>query len=71
MPDDEVEAMAEAFYFVLLLRLRHQMANPGVGGPEANRVDPDSLNELDRRILKEAMRQARKLQDRIALDYRL
>ena len=71
MPNEEVEAMAESFHFVLLLRLRHQMANPGVAGAEANRIDPDSLNELDRRILREAMRQARKLQDRLALDYRL
>lgn len=71
LPADEVEAMVEAFHFVLLLRLRHQLAHPGAPGAEANRIDPDSLNELDRRILKEAMRQARKLQDRLALDYRL
>jgi CBS domain-containing protein len=29
------------------------------------------LNELDQRILKEAFRQARKLQKRLALDYQL
>jgi CBS domain-containing protein len=29
------------------------------------------LSQLDRRILKEALRQARKLQARIALDYQL
>jgi CBS domain-containing protein len=71
IPPEEVEAMVESFHFVLLLRLRHQMAHPGAAGPEANRIDPDALNELDRRILKEAMRHARKLQDRLALDYRL
>jgi CBS domain-containing protein len=32
---------------------------------------PDDLNELDRRILKEAFRQARKLQSRLAMDYQL
>ena len=36
-----------------------------------NRVDPDTLNELDRRVLKEAFRQARKLQLRLKLDYQL
>jgi len=42
------------------------------GGPapvahgSGNLVDPDTLNELDRRILKESMRQARKLQQRMA-----
>ncbi|MBK8065595.1 MAG: hypothetical protein IPK29_17435, partial [Betaproteobacteria bacterium] len=36
-----------------------------------NRIDPGSLNELDRRILKEAFRQAVKLQERMKLDYRV
>ena len=36
-----------------------------------NRLDPDQLYELDRRILKEALRQARKLQRRLAMDYRV
>lgn len=71
MPVEEVEAMADAFHFVLLLRLRHQMAQPEASGLDANRIDPEALNELDRRILKETIRQARKLQDRLALDYRL
>jgi CBS domain-containing protein len=36
-----------------------------------NHINPDSLNDLDRRILKEAFRQSRKLQTRLALDYQL
>jgi CBS domain-containing protein len=36
-----------------------------------NRIEVDRLNELDRRILKEALRQARKLQTHLALDYQL
>lgn len=71
LPAEEVEAMTASFHFVLLLRLRHQLAHRGVAGPEANRIDLESLNELDRRILKEAMRHARRLQDRLVLDYRL
>ena len=39
--------------------------------PADNRLDPNDLNELDRRILKEAFRQARKLQSRLKLDYQL
>ena len=35
------------------------------------RVDPDKLNELDRRILKESFRQARKIQSRLKLDYQV
>jgi len=66
----DVEAMIDGFYFIQLLRLRHQQdLSDGNGG--ANRIDPDSLNELDRHILKEAFKQARKLQDKLRLDYRL
>lgn len=69
MSPHEIEAAAEAFFFIQGLRLRVQL------GPEAlplpNRLDPDCLNEVDRRILKESFRQARKLQARLALDYRL
>ena len=36
-----------------------------------NRIRPEDLNEVERRILKEAFRQARKLQQRLKLDYKL
>ena len=36
-----------------------------------NRIRPDELNEVERRILKEAFRQARKLQQRLKLDYQI
>jgi len=36
-----------------------------------NFINPDALNDLDRRILREAFRQARKLQTRLRLDYQL
>jgi CBS domain-containing protein len=70
IPRDEIEAMVDAFHFLLLFRLRHQFSGerPGAG---ANRISLGDLNELDRRILKEAFRQARKLQTRLALDYNL
>ncbi|MDA0191649.1 MAG: hypothetical protein OSW77_15425, partial [Proteobacteria bacterium] len=35
----------------------------------ANRVDPDRLHELDRLILKESLKQARGLQQRLARAY--
>jgi CBS domain-containing protein len=65
----DVEAIVDGFYYIQLLRLRQQ--NTGGEGGAANRIDPDTLNELDRHILKEAFRQARKLQDKLKLDYRL
>ena len=36
-----------------------------------NLIRPDDLNEVERRILKESFRQARKLQQRLKLDYQL
>jgi CBS domain-containing protein len=65
-----VGAIVEGFEFVHLLRLRNQLRHDCPPGA-ANRVDPRRLNALDRIVLKEALRQARSLQGRIALDYRL
>lgn len=70
MPGPETEAAIDAFFYLQLLRLRGQQADPaGPGG--RNRLDPAALHEVDRRILKEALRQARHLQTRLALDYEL
>ena len=73
VPADEVRDVVDAFEFVQLLRLRTQhrrsAAGPGAIAGNANRVTLEELSELDRRILKEALRQVRKLQQRLALDY--
>ena len=65
------DAWIEAFLYIQLLRLRIQHRQSEAGSELSNRIDPDDLNDLDRRILKEAFRQARKLQARLALDYQL
>ncbi|MCX7177112.1 MAG: DUF294 nucleotidyltransferase-like domain-containing protein [Proteobacteria bacterium] len=67
---DDVAAMVEGFYFIQQLRLRHQQGD-GTRPDSANRIDPDHLNELHRHVLKEAFKQARKLQQKLQLDYRL
>lgn len=67
LPSTEVHAWVDAFQFLQGLRLRVQQR--GVPLAQANRVDVRQLSELDRRILKEAFRQARKLQQRLAVDY--
>ena len=66
----EAEAMVEAFQFVQTLRLNRQFAALADGGAP-NQIDLATLNELDQRILKEAFRQARKLQSRLKLNYAL
>jgi CBS domain-containing protein len=74
MDSAEIDAWIDALLFIQVLRMRrHDEA--GAQGVEDqvldNLIDPEKLNELDRRILKEAFRQARKLQARLAMEYHL
>ena len=66
----ENEGLVRAFYVIQGLRLRVQAPlEPGQAG--ANHLDPDKLDDFERRVLKEALLQARKLQSRLALDYQV
>ncbi len=70
----EIDAWIDALLFIQVLRLRHHDESSSNGTHDAaldNKIDPEKLNELDRRILKEAFRQARKLQARLSLEYHL
>ena len=70
----EIDAWVDALLFIQVLRLRHHdeaIAQGAADDALDNLIDPEELNELDRRILKEAFRQARKLQSRLALEYQL
>jgi CBS domain-containing protein len=67
----DVESAAAAFLAIQQLRLRNQASQDVLTEDTANRLDPDKLNELDRHILKESFRLARKLQQRLALDYQI
>jgi CBS domain-containing protein len=60
-----VAATVDAFQYLQLLRLRTQEGAPD----SVNRVDPYQLNEVDQRMLQEALRQARKLQQRLQTTY--
>lgn len=66
---EETKALIEALNFIQILRLRHQQLDDRPGEQGNNLIYPDKLNELDRHILKEAFRQAKKLQQRLKLDY--
>ena len=70
----EIDAWIDALLFIQVLRMRrHDEASAQGVDDQAldNLIDPEKLNELDRRILKEAFRQARKLQARLAMEYHL
>ncbi|MGE5339004.1 MAG: DUF294 nucleotidyltransferase-like domain-containing protein [Gemmatimonadota bacterium] len=64
-----VDATVEAFHYLQVLRLRTQHRRDAGGTP--NRIDPYAMNEIDQRVLKEAFRQARKLQQRLKETYTL
>jgi CBS domain-containing protein len=69
VPSRYVDAAVEAFHFLQFLRLRQQDL-PGAHR-KANRIDPYALHEVDQRMLKESFRQAKQLQERLRLSYRL
>jgi CBS domain-containing protein len=71
LPQADVDAWLEAYHYIQLLRMRTHRQQAKEGKVLSNRLNPDTLNELDRRILKEAFRQGRKLQNRLALEYQL
>jgi CBS domain-containing protein len=71
VPRLEMQAWVDAFLLIQLLRLRQQQQRSLRGLPLDNRVNPDHLNAMERQTLKEALRQARALQSRLAADYRL
>jgi len=68
---EEISASVDAFNFIQFLRLRHQHFEQEQGRAGDNLIRPDELNEVERRILIESFRQARKLQARLRLDYQL
>lgn len=71
LSETEAEAWCDALSFIQLLRMRGHQRQERRGVALDNFINPDALNELDRRILKEAFRQARKLQTRLRLDYQI
>ena len=68
-PPAETAAEIEAFHVIQRLRIQQQLATPE---PErVNRIDPADLNKLHRLMLKEAFKQAKKLQLRLRQQFGL
>lgn len=68
LPLAESGAWVAGFEFLQQLRLRVQLGETGdAGGP--NRLQPERLHDVDRRVLKESLRMARRMQQRLRLDY--
>lgn len=67
----DAQAAVAAFYVIQRLRLEGQFAHPDAGGATVNRVVPERLDRVTQAALREALRIARELQSRLALDYQL
>ncbi len=70
----EVQAWVGGFEYLQMLRLQVQLARDrpeaaGAADGNPNLIDVAALNDIDRRVLKESLRVARRLQQRIQMDY--
>jgi CBS domain-containing protein len=64
---EDVAAEIESFHLIQRFRIHQQLTTKD---PDAiNRVDPNDLNELHRLMLKEAFKQAKKLQARLKQEF--
>ncbi|HDZ55364.1 hypothetical protein LCGC14_0362650 [marine sediment metagenome] len=67
----DADAYEEAYHFIQLIRMQQHQIQDKEGRPFSNRIDPDKLNNLDRLILRESFRQAKRLQAGLAWRYQL
>ncbi|HLV29246.1 MAG TPA: DUF294 nucleotidyltransferase-like domain-containing protein [Burkholderiaceae bacterium] len=68
---DEARSSSEAFRYLQLLRMQLHQRQLREGEALHNKLAPSTLGALDRRILREALRHARRLQHIIGHRYRL
>lgn len=71
MSEAEAQAAIDAFFVVQGIRLRIQAQSKTADPALDNRIQPEQLGRLESTVLKEALRIAHELQERLALDYRL
>lgn len=65
------DAYAEAYHFIQLIRMQQHQQQARNDLAYSNRIYPDELNHLDRRILRESFRQAQRLQASLTFRYQL
>jgi CBS domain-containing protein len=70
LPPARIEGWTEALHFIQQVRLRQHRKQILLDVPNSNRINPYSLNHLDRRFLKEALKQAKDVQSVLEKYYR-
>lgn len=67
----DANAWKEGYSLIQAIRMRAHQEMLAGGEALTNYIDPDDLNPLDRRILRESFRQAQRLQQKLELAYQL
>lgn len=67
----DANAWQEAYSLIQAIRMRAHQEQLNRGEELSNYINPDHLNPLDRRILRESFRQAQRLQQKLELTYQL
>ena len=71
MDSKDANAWIESYGLIQLLRMRNHQELSRTDQELTNRVAPSQLNQLDQRILREAFRQAQRLQHKLEVAYAL
>lgn len=67
----DANAWKEAYSLIQAIRMRSHQELLNRDEPLSNYINPDDLNPLDRRILRESFRQAQRLQQKLEFTYQL
>lgn len=67
----DANAWQEAYSLIQAIRMRAHQEQLKQGEALSNYINPDNLNPLDRRILRESFRQAQRLQQKLEVTYQL
>ena len=67
----DANAWKEAYSLIQAIRMRAHQEQLDQQQPLSNYINPDHLNPLDRRILRESFRQAQRLQQKLEITYQL
>lgn len=65
----DANAWKEAYSLIQLIRMRNHQDQLSRHQSLTNMIEPDSLSALDRRILRESLRQAQRLQQKLENTY--
>ncbi|KKN26275.1 hypothetical protein LCGC14_0876260 [marine sediment metagenome] len=67
----DADAWKDAYSLIQAIRMRSHQEMLNRGEELTNYIDPDDLNPLDKRILRESFRQAQRLQQKLEVTYQL